>query len=480
VLTRAEAPATVVVVDDDHDFVVVVERVLRRAGYRVEVFETGEACIEGLSRVLPDAVCLDLTLPGMSGLETLEHLHTTHPLLPVIMLTATSSVETVVAAMQMGAYDYLQKPMDPTRLQTAIKNAVEHSTLKLRATQLEREAGEKSGYGQIIGQSPVMRQLFRQMDRLAMSDITVLVQGESGTGKELVARALHEHSGRRRKPFVALNCAAIPETLQESELFGHERGAFTGATERRIGKFEQAHGGTLFLDEVAELSPALQAKLLRALQSRTFHRVGGNVEVQSDFRLIAATHTRIAELARAGRFREDLYFRLAVFELDVPPLRDRREDVQTLAETFIAGVAAREGRKPVLSPRALQRLIAYDWPGNVRELENAMHRAVVACNGDQIQPEDLPPAVRHTAVSAAAPVSSLEETDRVEPTRTSDAQPAAGSATWPVTTLNIDALERAAIEEALRQSSGNATEAMKRLGIGRTTLYRKLKHYGLG
>ena len=478
--TSPPAPATIVIVDDDRDFVVVLERVLRRSGHRVEVFETGEACVEGLSRVLPDVVCLDLTLPGMSGLETLEHLHTTHPLLPVIMLTATSAVETVVAAMQMGAYDYLQKPMDPTRLQTAIKNAVEHSALMLRTTQLEREADETRGYGQIIGHGPVMRTLFRQMDRLASSDITVLVQGESGTGKELVARALHEHSGRRRKPFVALNCAAIPETLQESELFGHERGAFTGATERRIGKFEQAHGGTLFLDEVAELSPALQAKLLRALQSRTFHRVGGNAEVQSDFRLLAATHTRLSELARAGRFREDLYFRLAVFELDVPPLRDRREDVEALAETFIAGVAGREGRRPSLSPRALQRLMTYDWPGNVRELENAMHRAVVACNGDVIQPEDLPPGVRHTPTTAAAPVPSLEESERVLPPQGGGQLPIAGSAAWPVTTLNIDDLERAAIVEALRQSGGNATEAMKKLGMGRTTLYRKLKQFGLG
>lgn len=459
--------ATIVVVDDDQDFLAAMRHVLQDSGCRMESFTSGEACLEGLSRVLPDVVCLDLSLPGIDGLETLERIKETHPLLPVIMLTASSAIENVVAAMQMGAYDYLSKPADRTRLDTVIRNAVERSRMVLLNTRLEREAGAVS-YGKLIGRSPAMRELFRQMDRLVSSDITVLIHGESGTGKELVARALHDSSGRRRGPFVALNCAAIPETLQESELFGHERGSFTGATDRRIGKFEQAHRGTLFLDEVAELSPALQAKLLRALQSRSFQRVGGTQEIQSDFRLVAATHARLSELAKAGKFREDLFFRLAVFELDVPPLRDRREDVPSLAQHFVNMVSEREGRHPSLSPQTLQRLTAYNWPGNVRELENAMHRAVVAADGDVIRPDDLPAAIRGTTTARAA----TEE-------RPSTSSTAANSAPAMLTTLNIDALEKAAILEALRQSNGNLTQAMKMLGIGRTTLYRKLKQYGL-
>lgn len=465
------SPGTIVVVDDDRDFVVFVERLLTAAGHRVEVFPTGEACLDGLSRVLPDVICLDLTLPGLSGLETLARLQATHPLLPVIMLTATSTVETVVAAMQSGAHDYITKPTDPTRLETAIRNALERSRLVLRNAQLEREA-ESPGYGQIIGRSSVMRELFRQMDRLASSDISVLINGESGTGKELVARALHDHSGRRRKPFIALNCAAIPETLQESELFGHERGAFTGATERRIGKFEQANGGTLFLDEVAELATALQAKLLRALQSRSFQRVGGTADVQSDFRLLAATHAQLSELAHAGKFREDLYFRLAVFELQVPPLRERAGDVRPLAETFLDRLAARERRRPVLSASALDRLVAYEWPGNVRELENALHRAVVACDGKVIQVDDLPAALRPPAKAGA----------RQRPEPPSEAAPQVTAATeggWSPGVIRMDDLEKAAIVEALRRSNGNLTEAMRALGIGRTTLYRKMKKFGI-
>ena len=466
-MSQTDTAGTVVVVDDDPEFRVFIERVLRHAGYRVESFDSGETALEGFARVLPDAVFLDLTLPGLDGLQTLERIRATHPLLPVIMLTATSAVEAIMAATRLGAYDYVVKPADGTKLETVAKNAVEHSRLMLRNTQLEREA-DSDGYGKILGRSPAMRRLFREMDRLASSDITVLVHGESGTGKELVARALHDHSGRRRKPFVALNCAAIPDTLQESELFGHERGAFTGATDRRIGKFEQANGGTLLLDEVAELALPLQAKLLRALQSRSFQRVGGTSEVRSDFRLIAASHQRLAELVKSGRFREDLYFRIAVFELDVPPLRDRREDVPLLAERFAAELASREGRRAELSPGALHLLLKYDWPGNVRELENAIHRALVAAEGTRVRPEDLPATIQK-AIGGPGP----EGGRAVAQVKDGAAQE------WPFDILNLDALERAAILEAIRQSGGNMTQAMRVLGIARTTLYRKLKEYGI-
>ena len=465
---------TIVVVDDDPDFTAVVERVLQRVGCRVEIFTTAEACLEGLARILPDVIFLDLTLPGIDGLQALERIKATHPLLPVVMLTATSTVDTVVTAMQLGAYDYLAKPTDPTKLETVAKNAVEHNRLTLRNAQLEREAGS-DGYGQLVGRSPAMRRLFRELDRLASSDITVLVHGESGTGKELVARALHEHSGRRRKPLVAVNCAAIPETLQESELFGHERGSFTGATERRAGKFEQADGGTLFLDEVAELSLPLQAKLLRALQSRAFQRVGGTTEVHSNFRLIAASHQRLSALVEARRFREDLYFRIAVFELDVPPLRDRREDIPLLVQIFAKALASREKREVEFLPAAMRLLTAYDWPGNVRELENAVHRALVANEGGRVRPEDLPSRIRK--VKAQTPLSETGNTG-MQPAE-SPIKVSSGPGPWPFENLELEALERAAVLEALRRSGGNVTQAMRALGIGRTTLYRKLKHYGI-
>ncbi len=468
----AEVLRTVVVVDDDPDFTAIVSPVLRRAGYGVELFASGEACLEGLSRVLPDMILLDLTLPGIDGLQTLERIRATHPLVPVVMLTATSSVETVVSAMQLGAYDYLSKPIDRTKLETTIKNAVEHNQLVLRNAQLEREA-ESDGYGDLKGRSAAMRQLFRQMDRLASSDITVLIHGESGTGKELVARALHQRSGRRRKPMIAINCAAIPETLQESELFGHERGAFTGATDRRIGKFEQANGGTLFLDEVAELSAPLQAKVLRAIQSKTFQRVGGSADVRSDFRLLAASHQRLAELVKAGRFREDLYFRIAVFELDVPPLRDRRDDIPLLARRFANELTSREGRRLEFSGPAMALLTSFHWPGNVRELENAVHRALVAAESGVVGPDELPPAIRQAAGRSGATQDSIDAASAGAATQSS------GRPSWPLASLNLEAVERAAILEAIRQAGGNVTQAMRTLGVARTTLYRKLKHYGI-
>ena len=322
---------------------------------------------------------------------------------------------------------------------------------------LDRDS-TRPGYGEIIGQSAAMRELFRQIDRLVSTDITVLIHGESGTGKELVAAALHRRSARRAKPFVAVNCAGIPETLQESELFGHERGAFTGATERHIGKFEQANGGTLFLDEVAELTLAAQAKLLRALQSHSFQRVGGTGDVRSDFRLIAASHQRLADLVRAGKFREDLYYRIAVFELDVPALRDRGADILLLANCFLEEIGAREGRRMTLSASAARLLVEHPWPGNVRELENAMHRVLIAADGPMIEPEDLPPAIRATV----SPLSAV---------------PAASQSASPV--ARLDDVERGAIVESLLASGGNVSQATRALGIGRTTLYRKLKQYGL-
>ncbi len=452
------APQPVVVlVDDDRSLCALTRGWLQKSGYDVRVMHDGASCLVDMRQTLPDVICLDLNMPGLGGLETLRQIKEHYPLVPVIMLTAETAIESVVSSMQLGAYDYLTKPIDRTRLETAIKNAVDRHSLSMRLSQLEREASGE-GYAGIVGESAPMKQLFLQMDRIVSSDITVLINGESGTGKELVARAIHEHSGRRRHAFVAVNCSAIPETLQESELFGHEKGAFTGATNRRIGKFEQAHGGTLFLDEVAELNSQLQAKLLRVLQERSFQRVGGSSEITSDFRLIAATHKNLEELVREGAFREDLYFRIAVFELALPPLRERTGDIPLLAAKQLEELNRSERRKVEMTPEAVEVLSSYSWPGNVRELHNAIQRAWVAADDNFIRPAKLPARV-------------LRETDRETPPVPDDQQGLAG--------LTLEELERRAIATALEQAHGNLSLACRRLGIGRATIYRKIKKYNL-
>ncbi|MEM9068568.1 MAG: sigma-54 dependent transcriptional regulator [Myxococcota bacterium] len=435
----------VALVEDDPDARILTMRWLEHAGYEVEPLESAEALFDALQTTLPDVLCLDLELPGLSGLETLRRLRKTHPQLPIIILTAHRDVDTVVEAMQRGAYDYLPKPLDRTKLMTTIKNAIEKLQLTLRVQHLER--GQTDDYSGMLGQSRAMRNLFRQIDRVAASDVTVLIHGESGTGKELVARALHEEGARKKHPFVAVNCAAIPESLQESELFGHEKGAFTGAEARRRGCFERADGGTLFLDEVAELSPTLQAKLLRVLQDRTFTRVGGETELRSDFRLVAASHRNLFGQVAEGAFREDLFFRIAVFELDVPALREREDDVILLANHFV-----RSGNPEAqLTDRACQLIRGYAWPGNVRELENAIKRALVVCREGQIDADDFPRRIREAAGS---------DIPRTGP-------------------VSMEDLERRALAEALERCDGNIGAVVKELGIGRTTVYRKLKKYGL-
>ncbi|MCK6547075.1 sigma-54 dependent transcriptional regulator [Myxococcota bacterium] len=483
----------VLVIDDDPSLAALVERWLSAEGWGVEVRAEGESGLEGLSSLVPDAVILDLGLPGgLDGLTVLERIHRLHPLLPVVILNAESDVGTVVAAVKGGAWDYLTKPIDRTKLVMTMRNAIEHGRMSMRLAELERVV-EGSGFPGIIGRSPAILALFRQLERVAKSDVTTLIHGESGTGKELVARAIHDSGGRAKGPFVAVNCAAVPETLQESELFGHEKGAFTGATTRRIGRFEQANGGTLFLDEIGELSAGAQAKLLRVLQERRFHRVGADEEITSDFRLVAATHRDLAKEVKEGRFREDLYFRVAVYELEMPPLRARAQDVVLLAETFVTEHAAREGRPLELTEDVREALLTYDWPGNVRELKNAIERAVVACAGARIELEHLPKRIaavlepdddRASAASSASSASGASSTNGAS--ATNGASPANGAsaangehgADTPPRTL--EALERLAIEQALVRHKGNLKGVVEELGIGRTTLYRKLKQYRLG
>ncbi len=487
------------VVDDDPHLRTLIGNWVGAAGFRAVELESGETCLGALRTETPAAVLLDLSMPGMGGAAALERIRSHHRHLPVIVLTASKDVDTVVDLMRRGAYDFMPKPVDRTKLVTTLVNAMEKHAMAMRLATLEREAAGKSIPG-FVGSSPVMRELYRQIDRVAASDISVYIHGESGTGKELVARAIHERSGRSKAPFIALNCAAIAESLQESELFGHERGAFTGAAQRRLGCFEQVGGGTLFLDEVAELSPGAQSKLLRVLQQRTIQRVGSSQEIEVDFRLLAATHQDLAGAVRAGKFREDLFYRIVVFELEVPPLRDRTGDVELLARHFVAEAGhALAGREVTVSPEALAALQRYGWPGNVRELQNVCQRAVVTCEGDAIQLGDLPTRVA-TAVAAPpppAPAPRVEEpavapppilvpsdAPRVEGLTVighlaPDPAEVAEAPLTPGSFLTLSGMERNAIVEALQRAGGNRARVSRELGIGRTTLYRKLKEYGI-
>ena len=458
--------ALLLVVDDMEEVRRLVGNTLAREGYEIKTFGSGEACLNAMAVLIPDAIYLDVDMPGLYGIQTLEKIREKHPRVPVIMLTGDDSVESVVAAMKLGAYDYLVKPPERQKLLTVARNAIEHYRMSVQLTSLKREAGGGEGFRGIVTQAESMKEVFRQMDRVAPTDITLLIHGESGTGKELVARAIHDHSPRKRGPFVALNCAAIPDTLQESELFGHEKGSFTGATGKRLGRFELADKGTLFLDEVGELSLPLQAKLLRVLQDNTFQRVGGSQEIHSDFRLVAATHKDLAREVREGRFREDLYFRIVVFELELPPLRERDGDLDLLVNHFLRQHQSERETPLEVSPEAAAVLAAYSWPGNVRELENAIQRAVIAAE-QRIEPRHLParlreevPAAAQTAANGPPPSPS-----RMTPMETEE--------------LNLERLERRTIERALERTRGNLAEAGRLLGLSRATLYRKLKTYKL-
>ena len=463
--TEHGEPPLVLVVDDDATTVAIVTRWLSQAGFRTASLATGEALLRALSTSLPDLILLDLGLPGLHGLDALREIRARHSTVPVVVLTGDRQVSSVVDAMREGAHDYLSKPCDRTKLLTTARNACETHRLSVQVAALERQTRE-DGFEGIIGRSPQIQRVFAQMNKVAPSDISVLIHGESGTGKELIARAIHDASARSSGPYVAVNCAAIPESLQDSELFGHEKGAFTGAHSTRQGRFELANGGTLFLDEIAELSPSLQAKLLRVLQERHFERVGGTTQLSSDFRLVAASHRDLRAMVERGEFREDLYFRIAVFELEVPPLREREGDAELLLERLLRAAVPAGTQPPRFDPEALHTLLAYHWPGNVRELSNVIQRAVVVSEDGWIRAQDLPTSMRRLGsellAANSAPVAAAPPSlPRIQPSGT------------------LADMERAAIELELERCNGNVTAVGKKLGIGRTTLYRRLKEYGL-
>lgn len=449
------APPRLLLVEDDDEARLLFARWLRADG--CDVAEAASLA-EGLARLSshrPEAVCLDLRLPDAQGVDALDVLRRRVPTLPILVITAAIEIDLVVTAVQKGAFGYLAKPISRERLLDGARRAAARGRLELAM-----ESGERVGAARLVGPSGVMEELRGRIRRVAASDAAVLVHGESGSGKELVARAIHEESPRRSGPFVALSCAAIPETLQESQLFGHERGAFTGAASQKRGDFELAAGGTLFLDEVAELAPSLQAKLLRVLQEKSFRRVGGTVDVASDFRIVAASHKRLVEEVEAGRFREDLYFRISVLELSVPPLRARGDDVLFLIRMFMNELFP-DGRV-ALSPEAEDVLLSHAWPGNVREVRNALHHAVVMRSSDTITAADFPDRIRGAPPSSGRPPRS--------------APPASLAVGAP--DERLDELERQAIARAMIACGGNVVEAAKRLGISRATLYRRLKRWG--
>jgi DNA-binding NtrC family response regulator len=417
-------------------------------GFAVETAEDGNAALQRMHSGPFDIVIIDLKMPGMDGITLERRIRQIDKDAAIIILTAFASVETAVEALKLGAFDYVTKPVDPDELSNTVRNALKQRELESENVRLKAKVSELTLPSPIIGDSPRMRRVLDMIATVAGTDANVVIRGESGTGKELIARAIHVQSDRRFFPIVAVNCGSIPETLLESELFGHEKGAFTGAQYRRKGKIELAHGGTLFLDEIGDIPTKMQVDLLRVLETHRFHRLGGNQEIMSDFRLVCATNRDLEALIAEGSFREDLYYRINVFVIDLPPLRDRPEDIPALTHHFIAKYAHAMGR-PIkdVSPEVEAMLVSYSWPGNVRELENAVERAMVVGREPSLQPDDLPLQLSRT-----------------------DGEPEG---------VTLAALERRHIERILREEEGNITRAAAVLGIDRGTLYNKLRRYGI-
>ena len=459
----AKQPLNVWIVDDDHSVRWVLEKALKQADMETRSFERAEHLLEALGDGEPDVLITDVRMPGMSGLALLERLQGTCPDLPIIVITAHSDLENAVAAYKGGAFEYLPKPFD-------IDEAVELVQKAARLNGHGEPQGETaSSMASMIGQAPAMQEVFRSIGRLAGSSMTVLITGESGTGKELVARALHDHSPRADKPFVALNTSAIASELLESELFGHEKGAFTGADARRIGRFEQANGGTLFLDEIGDMSPGLQTRLLRVLAESEFYRVGGQTAIKVDVRVIAATNQDLARAVKESRFREDLYHRLNVIRINTPPLRQRREDIPLLLQHYLAEAGQELGAPPKsLDAEALETLQAFNWPGNVRQLVNAARRLTVTAPGGVITAEDIPSDFGGTE----SPQRGAREWTRV---LAAWAEGQIKSSDQPLLETALPEFERTLIETAMARTNGHRQEAAKLLGWGRNTLARKMK-----
>ena len=455
-------------VDDDASIRWVLERALRNDGMAPRAFEAAEPAIDALRRDTPDVLITDIRMPGASGLELLRRIRDARPALPVIVMTAHSDLGSAVSAYEGGAFEYLPKPFDIDEAVALVRRAASGSLTAAG------DAGASPRIPELLGKAPAMQQVFRAIGRLARSSVTVLITGESGTGKELVARALHEHSPRAARPFIALNTAAIPADLLESELFGHERGAFTGADSLRRGRFEQANGGTLFLDEIGDMSMPLQTRLLRVLAEGEFYRVGGQTPIKVDVRVIAASNQNLKERVSRGLFREDLYHRINVIRIELPPLRARAEDIPALLAHYMLVAAQELGvEAKALAPDALARLAAHHWPGNVRELVNLCRRLSVLAPGSEVHSVDLP-----AELAEGPPEGGVREVDWAAAlARWAERHALKGEA--PLLDVAQPQFERVLIRTALRRTQGHRQEAAKLLGWGRNTLTRKLKELGM-
>jgi two-component system nitrogen regulation response regulator GlnG len=453
------------IVDDDRSIRWVIEKALSREGIAYNSFSSAQDALAALSEGVPEVLVSDVRMPGLSGLELLQTVKQRHPAVPVIVMTAYSDLDTAVAAFQGGAYEYLPKPFDVDQAVELIRRALDESRRDAEAVEPLGQAPE------ILGHAPAMQEVFRAIGRLSQSSATVLITGESGTGKELVARALHRHSARASRPFIAINTAAMPKDLLESELFGHERGSFTGAQQQRRGRFEQAEGGTLFLDEIGDMPAELQTRLLRVLSDGTFYRVGGHQQMKSNVRVIAATHQNLEQRVRDGSFREDLYHRLNVIRLRLPSLRERADDIPVLAKHFLALSAKQVGVEPKrFSDDALAYLARLEFPGNVRQLENLCHWLTVMAPGQVIEVGDLPAEFRDQAAAAASDWLAALESEVERRLARGD-------------TGLLDSLgrqfERALIVKALARTGGRRIEAANLLGMGRNTITRKIQELGI-
>jgi two-component system nitrogen regulation response regulator GlnG len=467
----------ILVVDDEESVRWAMNKALERAGYRVDLATDGPGGLRAAEDPGVDLVLLDVRLPGRDGLAVLREIRKRRPELPVIMMTAYGTLQVAVEAMKQGAYDYIGKPFDMDEVLLVVEKALEARALAQEVTRLRQGVEEGFDLGGIVGGSPAMQQIFKAVGKVAGTDLTVLLRGESGTGKELIAKAVHDNSRRKGRPFTPVNCAAIPRELLESELFGHERGAFTGAVSARRGRFEQAEGGTIFLDEVGDMDLSLQTKLLRVLQERRIERLGGEGSIAVDVRVVAATNQDLEAAVARRAFREDLFYRLNVVSIHLPPLRDRREDIPALTSHFLAAFAQEQRADPkVLSPEAMELLLAYPWPGNVRELENVVKRAAALATTSLILPDQLPDTLR--------PVPGTQEPG---------ARPDTFPTDWVKAELSrlqssldgrlhdhfVACMERPLLELVLRRTGGNQVKAADLLGINRNTLRKRIKELGI-
>ena len=479
----------VLIVEDEAAQRRILEETVKRLGFDVSTAESGVRGLEvlkGPGGASVELVILDLVMPEMGGLEFLEAMQSVRGDVPVIVQTSQGSIETVIKAMRAGADDFVVKPVSPERLKASIQNLLKVTALTEEVKRLNKKIGGALTFNDIVASAPTMAHSIRLGKRGAQSNIPVLIEGESGVGKEMFARAIQGESERVGRPFITVNCGAIPENLVESILFGHEKGAFTGANAKHLGKFQEADGGTLFLDEVAELPLDMQVKLLRAIQEGEIDPVGSRRPVKVNVRLISATNRNMIEMVKAGKFREDLYYRLNVFPVMLPPLRDRKDDIPALAQHFITRIAAEEGRKVRgIQPHALNMLMAYAWPGNVRQLENTVFRAIVLCESDMLDVADFPQIASlvdgYDVVVPPVPVAAAS----IQPARATGSQVSDGSALGiPIVTegghiRKLEDVEADMIKLALHRYRGQMSEVARKLGIGRSTLYRKMRDFGL-